>query len=220
MRSISGAALVAVIAVATGCKAGSAPPSASSGRGAPGATFTLAVTGETPYFDAATATTLQLPAGGLVTATGISCGITGGVAYVACSSSFRWGDPTAPTIVTVTATPDAGAGYAFHAFAGACSGNDACQVRGNSDTFVAVRFARTIEGLRAHPNLSDPAVHGAAYRDFAAGVPGAWPCTSCHGPDLQGQGIALSCAACHPWPRPAGAALVWGQGRWNETVWQ
>lgn len=196
---IVGAALLAVVAAACGNAENS--QGATGRRGAPGSAFTVEVRGETAYFDVVTATTMFLPTGGRVTAPGgISCGVVGGVASTQCSADYPWGDPTAPTTVAFTATPDAAGGFGHYAFAGACTGNGPCVVRGNSDAIVAVRFARTQEGLGGHPNFSDAALHEPAYRDFVAGAPGALRCTSCHGANLQGQGIAVACDRCHAPP--------------------
>jgi hypothetical protein len=216
---------VALVIAAVGCSSGggSAPSSSGSSRGAPGATFTVTVRGETPYFDPTSAATIFLPEGGLVTASGgsapISCGLQNGVASVSCSAEYAWGDAVSPAIVGLTAVPHAGSGYGFFAFAGSCVGSGACVVTGNADRLVVVRFARTQAGLGGHPNFSDAAVHGRQYFDYARGAPGALDCTECHGANLQGQGLAVSCAGCHAWPR-AGAVLTWDLGSWDDTVWE
>jgi hypothetical protein len=216
MHSFARAGLASLFIAAVGCGSGSSPGSASS-AGVPGSRFTITVRGETPHFDAASATTVFLPYGGRVTAAGgLSCGIVGGVTHTSCSADFPWGSADAPRIVAVTATPDADAGYGHHAFAGACTGSGACMIRGNADKVVLVRFARTQQGLGGHPNFSQASVHGPRYRDFAAGAPGALRCTDCHGANLQGQGIALSCSVCHAWP----IDLFWDQGSWDKGWWQ
>jgi hypothetical protein len=66
------------------------------------------------------------------------------------------------------------------------------------DKNVVAIFAKA--GQAGHPNWMDPTIHGPAYNDFAAGVPTALQCTTCHGADLLGQSIAPSCAACHAAP--------------------
>jgi predicted CxxxxCH...CXXCH cytochrome family protein len=158
----------------------------------------VTVSGETPYFDASSGTTLMLPQGGRVTAAGgLDCGIVIGVASTRCSADYPWGDPGAPTIVAVTATPDAATGFAYFGFAGACSGDGPCSVAGNADALLHVRFGRSRQELGSHPNWTDPALHGPRYLDAQANLPGAWPCATCHGATLDGQGIALSCNACH-----------------------
>jgi predicted CxxxxCH...CXXCH cytochrome family protein len=187
-----------LLAGAIGCGGSGGGTSSNASRGTPGATFTVKVSGQTPYFDPSSATTLMLPLGGRVTAAGgLDCGIVGGVASTRCSVDYPWGSPGAPTTVAVTATPDAAAGFAYFGFAGACGGEGPCSVTGNADALVLVRFVRSRVELGSHPNWSDPAVHGAKYLEAQAGVPGAWPCATCHGATLDGQGIALSCNACH-----------------------
>lgn len=218
-RQLATAALAFVLVV--GCTSGSGTPaSRASSKGTPGSTFTVTVRGETPYLDPATATTVYLPSGGVVTAAGgIRCGIAGGVASTRCAADYPWGTADAQTTVAFTAAPDAASGFGFFAFAGACTGSAGCVVTGNADTFVAVRFARTREGLGAHANFSDPSVHGPEYQSFAASVAGALQCTSCHGADLLGQGIAVSCAACHPWPVES-AGLTWDAAAWDRSRWR
>jgi predicted CxxxxCH...CXXCH cytochrome family protein len=187
-----------LLAGAVGCGGSGGSPSSGTSRGTPGATFTVQVIGDTPYFDVSSGTTLMLPLGGRVTAAGgLDCGIVVGIASTRCSVEYPWGDSGGPTTVTATATPDAATGYAYFAFAGACSGDGPCSITGNADALLAVRFARSRVELRSHPNWSDPALHGSKYLDAQAGVPGAWPCSTCHGATLDGQGIALSCNACH-----------------------
>jgi hypothetical protein len=208
-----------ILVVAAGCSGSGAPTSSGSSRGLPGSRFTLSVRGETAYLDPATSTTVMLPEGGRVTAPGgIDCGISSGLAWTRCAASYPWTDP--PTTVTITATPDAAAGYAYFAFASACVDSGPCAVAVTSDRFVAVRFARTQAGLGSHSNFSDGAIHGPKYDAWHAGAPGALDCSACHGPRLRGQGIAPSCAQCHAWPRGTGGALTWDQGNWDEKVWQ
>jgi hypothetical protein len=215
---------VALVVSAIGCSSGgSAPSSSGSTRGVPGATFTVTVRGETPFFDPISASTIFLPQGGLVTSSGgsaaIRCGLQDGVASVRCAAEFPWGSADAPATVSLTATPHAASGHAFFAFAGGCSGSGACVLTGNADGFVVVRFALTQAGLGAHPNFSAAAVHGPQYLEYARGSPGALDCTQCHGPELQGRGLAVSCATCHAWPR-SGAALTWDVGAWDEREWE
>lgn len=124
-----------------------------------------------------------------------------GAVTTTCSAELPWGTAEEPTTVVLTATPDVAGGYAYYAFAGACSGSGVCSVTGNADKLVLVRFAKSPQGLPGHPNFSDPTVHGQAYRAFEDNVPDAWQCTQCHGASLQGQGLAISCASCHAWPR-------------------
>jgi hypothetical protein len=217
----SGAALASVLWLATGCSQSSSSPSSRGNAGLPGTRFTISVRGETAYLDPLTATTVMLPAGGLVTGPGgIACGISGGVASTSCKAAFPWNDP--PLTVTLTATPDVAGGFSYFGFAGACADSGPCVVAVTADRFVAVRFGRTPASLGSHSNFSDPTVHGPKYRAWQAGEPGALDCSACHGgAALLGQGIAPSCAQCHPWPLVTpGTVLTWDQGNWDEKVWQ
>ena len=193
MRRISLALALLGAAASAGCGGGTNPSSSGSGKGIPGSTFTVKVRGEKAFFDPATSTTVFLPDNGLVTASAggsraISCGYQGGVASTICSADYPWGDAQTATTVTVTAT--GATGYAFHAFAGSCTG-DTCVVTGNAERLVLVRFAQTAEGLGGHPNYSSPALHGPAFRLQSLA------CDTCHGANLQGQGLAVACASCH-----------------------
>lgn len=183
-------ALLGAIAGA-GCSASNSPSSSGSSKGVPGSTFTVVVRGENYWFDPVSGTTVVRPQYGTVASSpaGISCG----PAATACSADFAWG--TAVTLSAAGVT-----GYGYHAFAGSCSGNGDCALSGNADKMVVVRFATSGEGLGAHPNYSDAAVHGPKYMEFASGAAGALDCKSCHGANLQGQGLAVSCTGCHPWP--------------------
>jgi octaheme c-type cytochrome (tetrathionate reductase family) len=208
MRRISLVTSLLGVLAAAGCAGGGADPSSSgTGRGVPGSTFTVQVRGEKAYLDPATSTTVFLPDGGLVTASGgIACGFQDGVASTACSADYPWGDADAPTTVTVTATPVAAGG--FYAFAGSCTGvgsptaPSVCAVTGNADRMVLVRFAPSAAGLGGHPNwspsLATSSLHVDAFRSWAADPRGyEWKCKECHGMGLQGQGIAPSCTSCH-----------------------
>ena len=92
--------------------------------------------------------------------------------------------------VTVTATP--AAPNTVFAFAGSLHRvhPEPCTVSGNAERLVMVRFAVT-DGVGTHPNYSDPALHGPAFRHERA------PCNACHGANLQGAGLAVACASCH-----------------------
>jgi hypothetical protein len=103
--------------------------------------------------------------------------------------------PWAQTVV-VRALPQGG--NAFLGWAGDCSGiSPTCTLTAGADKTVVALFGKPGSG---HTNFSDPALHVPAFADFLASVPGALQCTSCHGPALQGQGIAPSCSACHAAP--------------------
>jgi hypothetical protein len=192
-RQVVGTALLVVAAVGCG-GAGSGPVSSGGSKGVETSTFKLTVRGEIAVLDPSTSTTIILPGGGLITSSsgGIDCGMVGGTLHKVCSAKFPYGT----TGIVLTATPDTASGYQYYGFAGAC-GLGTCSVDITSDRLVVVRFGKTQAGLGAHPNFTDPAVHGPLYRDFAAGAAGALNCTSCHGASLQGQGIACGCAACH-----------------------
>ena len=208
MRRISLALALLGAVASAGCGGGTNPSSSGSARGVPGSTFTVKVRGEKAYFDPATSTTVFLPDGGLVTASGgsaaISCGYQNGAASLACAADYAWGDPQNPTTVTVAATPYAAGGFGFYAFAGSCTGYGSaaapstCTVTGDAERLVLVRFARSSAGLGGHENWSDEAVHAAKFRAVGS-QPGRvqWKCKECHGATLQGQGLAPSCANCH-----------------------
>lgn len=197
--------LVAVGASACGGGSGGSPPRKSGNRGIDSSSFTISIRGEAavrvsdpnaanPILDPVSGTTIVLPDGGRVTGpNGLSCGIVGTTLYNVCAAKFPYGT----TGVALTATPDAGRGYQYFSFGGACGGTGACAIDVTSDRFVVVRFAKTQAGLGAHPNFSDPKIHGPQYLATLGGNPGAWICTSCHAPSFDGMGLAPSCNACH-----------------------
>jgi hypothetical protein len=156
------------------------------------------------WFDpVAAATSFQVDNGKITSADGrIDCGIVDGVRTSLCTADFPW-DGT-PVVLTATGST----GFGHHMFAGSCSGIADCSLSGNADKMVLVRFAATREGLGAHPNFSDEAIHGPEYANYVAGGPGALNCAQCHGATLQGAGIALSCATCHPAPAPGPGGAV------------
>jgi hypothetical protein len=192
MRFAAIAGAVVVTVSVAGCKGSAGPSSPGGNRGVEAATFRIVVRGETAVLDPATSTTIILPGGGLVTSSvgGIDCGIVGPTLHKACSATLAYGTRA----VLVTAAPDSSAGYAFFEWAGACTGSYPCRVDVTSDRLVVVRFAKTVLGLGAHPNFTDPSIHGPAY------VNDSLPCTGCHGANLKGQGLAPSCAGCHAFP--------------------
>jgi hypothetical protein len=116
-----------------------------------------------------------------------------GTKTCAANSTCNW---TYATGTTVKLTANAGSLY-FDGWFGNCSGTGDCTLSGNSDQYVVASFSATPQ---RHPNFTDPAVHGPAYDAFVAGDPGSLQCTTCHGANLLGQGLAPSCAACHAWP--------------------
>lgn len=194
MRRISRAIALLGAVAAAGCSGTGAPGTSGTARGTPGSTYTIQVRGDATWTDGGVST--NRPRGGTVTSTpaGLSCGDAG----TACSFDVAWG-------TTVTLAVTYGGASTVHAFAGDCSGA-ACQLTGNSDKLVLVRFAASAAGLGGHPNFSDAAVHGPAYVAFMKGDTGALDCRSCHGAELTGQGLAVSCASCHAWPPPHDAA--------------
>ena len=116
----------------------------------------------------------------------VSDGTNTCAANTTCSWTYSTGIP-----VTLTAT--AGSLY-FNGWFGDCSGAGDCTLSGGSDRYVVAYFSSQPPG---HPNFIDPALHAPAYYAFVAGDPGAYQCTSCHGTNLQGLGIAPSCTSCH-----------------------
>ncbi|BDG05239.1 cytochrome c3 family protein [Anaeromyxobacter oryzae] len=193
MRRIS-LALALTGAVTAACSGG-AKSSDGSGKGVPGGSFTVVVQNGQAINGAPANPGLAIQ-GGYVTSTpaGIDCGIAG---HALCSATFP-----ADTAVSLTATPVGtdpanSQAYLFLGWAGDCQGEGACSLTGASDKYIVVMFAGQRTG---HGNFTDPAAHGPAYLNYSLGVAGALDCTSCHGANLQGQGIAISCATCHSWP--------------------
>jgi predicted CxxxxCH...CXXCH cytochrome family protein len=179
-------------ALASGCGGSGQTTSSGAKKGVAGGLVTLTVRGEKAVWDPIANTTVILPDGGLVTSVplGIDCGDVAGVLHTTCSAAFPYGTFEALTATTV-------APNTVYGWAGACVGTGACNVEMTSDRLVVIRFAQNIVGLGSHPNFSDPAVHGAQFWNFIEKVPGAYPCTSCHGTDYGGMGTALSCNDCH-----------------------
>jgi hypothetical protein len=193
MRLVSYAAAVLVVLGAVGCSGSAGSTSTAGKKGIEGATFTIEVRGETAVLDPATNTTVILPGGGLVASSvgGIDCGYVGGAIHKVCvSAPIAYGTKA----VVITATPDSVHGYGYFAWAGACSGSSPCKVDVTSGRLIVVRFATSVAGLGAHPNFSDPSIHGPNY------VNSSLPCTACHGASLEGSGIAPSCSQCHAFP--------------------
>jgi hypothetical protein len=131
------------------------------------------------------------PVGGTVKSvspdSSIDCGVQPGA--TSCVASFPWA-------ASVKLTAVAQAGYQFELWAADCQGVDYCVLdtsRYGADKYVVAAFAPASDPPM-HPNFSLPTAHGPAY------VNGAYPCTSCHGANLLGQGIAPSCTSCHAFP--------------------
>ena len=170
MRRISLALALFGAVAAAGCGGGAKPASTAAAKGTAGVNFNV---------------TLNNQGGGTVSDGTNTC-----AANTTCTWTYSSGTP-----VTLTAT--AGSLY-FNGWFGDCSGTGDCTLSGGlsggSDRYVVAYFSSTPP---VHPNYSDPALHGPAYYAFVAGDPGAYQCTSCHGTNLQGLGIAPSCTSCH-----------------------
>ncbi|HET7753685.1 MAG TPA: CxxxxCH/CxxCH domain-containing protein [Anaeromyxobacteraceae bacterium] len=162
-------------AVGVGCEVGGPLARGSAGaQGQVGTTFNVLV---------------GKPLNGTVTSGDgkIVCG-TGGSA---CAADYDWA-----VSVILTATPDAG--YGLQSWAGDCTQAGECILdtkEHGADKYVVAVFNPV--GELGHSNWNSPEFHAPAYRDFLAQAPGALQCTKCHGVTLQGQGIAVSCDACH-----------------------
>lgn len=181
MRRISLAlALVGAIA-ATGCGAG-AKKSSDSGA-APGVSEdTIKVTVQNGQ-DGNTSLAIK---GGYVTSNppGIDCGVP---PHNSCDFAFPAKDAAGnPTTIVLTANPIAP--NAFLQWAGDCQGDGTCTLTGYSDKYIVASFGSYYE-QGAHPNWSAPNVHASKY--------GTLDCRKCHGANLQGVGIAISCVQCH-----------------------
>ena len=177
---------MAIVMLAASCAKSPPTDGASGAKGQAGATFNVAV---------------ARPEHGTVTSADglIHCG-TGGTA---CAADYPWS-----ASVVLTATPDAGFGH--QNWAGDCSMTGPCVLdtsRYGADKYVVAVF-NPIDQL-GHGNFTSPVIHGPAYHAFTAGAPGALQCTGCHGDDLQGRGLAVSCDACH---------ATNGYGHWRASV--
>ena len=217
MRRIS-MALALVGVVAAGCSM--SKPSTSGNTG-----VAKGVAGSNYYVNLFTP-----PVGGVITSDigGINCGASSlgtpvldaqGVLQYApvyyagankCGQTqFDWN-----TQATVVLTATAQGSNVFLGWAGDCSGSEAtCTLTAGADKTVVAVFGAPGS---AHGNFTDPAIHGPAFAQFAAGDVNALKCNTCHGEDFGGQGIAPSCATCHDMAaRPAGGhglatAAAWG----------
>jgi hypothetical protein len=212
MRSLRRVAVGLLAVSAIGCGSGGGSSGAGPRPGAPGATFTVSVRGDFASRSSPTADPVFLVTGGKVESGQVSadvfvpdgridCGLVGGTRTTACSADYAWGT----TGLVLRATLDVAKGITYSGFAGDCEGEGRCALGGNADKMVLVRFLAQRTG---HPNWSDAALHGPQYEAFATQAPGALPCTSCHGASLQGQGLAVSCSACHAWPLATATPLA------------
>ncbi len=169
------ASLLAVIIAA--CGSSDRPATATGGRpGTYGVSFDV---------------TVSRPANGTITSQDgrIRCG-TGGAA---CSGRYGWSEQA-----VLTATPDPG--YTFGTWGGDCQYTGPCTLdtsKEGADKYVVAVFGPN--GVVVHGNFTSPAIHGRAYFERLAQLPGSLDCTNarCHGPTYDGAGLALSCNACH-----------------------
>jgi hypothetical protein len=205
--SLALALLGAVAAAGCGGAGGKSPAPSSGNKGVEDTTWKLVVRGEGAYIDPANGTTIILPKGGVVSGSGIDCGVDASDSlHKVCEVTLAYN-----TAVTLTATPNAPA-YNVWGWAGACNGSDACSFAMTDTQFVGVRFAVNTAGLGAHPGFTDPAIHGqeffkvvdadGVFLTTQTGLPATgYLCTDCHGgAALNGSGLAPSCASCHNWP--------------------
>jgi hypothetical protein len=180
MRRISLAFALAGAVAATGCGGNVSPNGSGDGKGVGDGTFTVTVQNAAP---------LAITGGVVIS---VPAGINCGSGATACSFDFA-NDVT----VTLTATANATPGNSFLGFAGDCIGST-CALTGNSDRYLVAMFGPP--GSVPHEPWGDPAKHAPLYLAYVEGAPGAVNCTSCHGANLGGQGLAPSCASCHGWP--------------------
>ena len=195
-------AVAAIGLVVSGCMGGKPSGASTSGEVAKG------VPGSTYYVNLFTP-----PIGGIVTSepAGISCGASSlgtpvpdangilqyaPVHYPGADRCGVNGQTPYPWSQTVVLTATAQGQNVFIGWAGDCGGSGpTCTLSAGADKTVAAIFGPAGSG---HPDYSSPALHGPAYLDFlGAGQQAALVCTKCHGANLQGQGIAPSCNACH-----------------------
>ncbi|BDG05236.1 hypothetical protein [Anaeromyxobacter oryzae] len=196
MSRISLAVALMSAIVAAGCGGSGTSSGSGEGRGVQDGTFTLTVQ------NGQAGPALQITGGKVYTDDlTIECGA--GVAAQRCSAAFPLG-----TTVVLKASP--AAPNLFLGWAGDCSGEGDCTLAGNADKYVVASFGAERTG---HPNWTDGLVHGPKAADWLANAPGALDCRTCHGPSLQGQGLAPSCSSCHagrPHVQVASATMTTG----------
>ncbi len=190
MRRVSLALALLGAVTAAGCSGGAKSGSTGKNPGISEGTITVTIQNGQAINGADANPSLAIT-GGYVTSNpaGIDCGVA---PHATCSAQFPLG-----TTVELTAT--ATGSDQFFGWAGDCQGDGVCALDGNADKYVLTIFG---SARSSHPNWTDGAVHGAKYSDYVNAVAGALDCTSCHGASLQGQGLAVSCSACHKWPLP------------------
>jgi hypothetical protein len=171
MRRIS-LAVALVSAVAAGCGVGNKPSSTSGEKGTAGVNFDVKVNNQGP---------------GTVTA-------NPGALTCAANSTCTW-TFTAGTTVVLAAAPT-GTNY-FNGWFGGCSGTGTCTLTGQADKYVVSYFSETPQ---AHPTFNDVDLHAGEFAKFVNAAPGALQCTKCHGAQLQGLGMGISCGTCHSVP--------------------
>ena len=200
-RSSSVGIAVAVALVMVGCGSQKPAPAAPSQGTAKG------VTGQYYYVNLFTP-----PLGGIVTSDigGIACGASSLGTPVADAQGVLQYDPVYYSgasncgiqrqtqfqwtqTVTLTATPQGT--NAFISWAGDCAGaSPTCTLSAGADKTVVAIFGPPGSGhTTPFPNRD----HAPAYFRFLGNDPTALACTTCHGQNYGGQGIAPSCNACH-----------------------
>ena len=188
MRRISTAIALASALVLAGCSGGSGTGAKSTdAEGVAENTFAVAVQNGQSVGGLPGNPAFAIK-GGRVTSvpTGIDCG----EGFTACNAVFPNG-----TTVVLTAAPLNSATHAFVMYAGDCSGT-ACSLEGPADKYVLAMF-RGVNDPAGHPDYASGSVHGPAAYAWLAGTAGSLDCRTCHGANLQGVGIALSCKSCH-----------------------
>lgn len=209
MRRISLALTLLGAVAAAGCGGGKSASDDGSGgaRGVGTNTFVVTIQNGQAINGAAANPTLAIR-GGVVTSPAVplignplNCGVDAAGPHGDCQATFTLG-----TAVTLTATPygmdpafattvPSTVTYKFLGWAGDCGGESrTCAMSGNADKYVLPMFGGARTG---HENYTDPELHGSAYNNQATN---GLTCTQCHGNNLQGVGIAVSCVMCHTFP--------------------
>lgn len=197
MRRISLALALMGAVTAAGCGSGRAPADIRNDPGVDDGTFKVVIqNGQGQTRNSVTGVLPLEMLGGRVTSSpgGINCGAG---SLVGCEAEFALG-----TTVVLTAVPDAvvapDPAKVLLGWAGECNDDSpTCTLTGNADKYVLAAFG-TAADRTGHPNWNDPAVHGAKYWALVNGTDAsALNCMACHGAELKGRGIAVSCQNCH-----------------------